>query len=105
MALPQAEAPPWHTAPAPLPRNRSLARFTSQGILAHVLGWLGESLRSSGQPRRRRRLSPSVAKAGPAQAEEIARLRAENAALHRQVEALLALRESERSRTGSAAAV
>lgn len=91
LAAPET-APPWQGEATPLPRHRSVAPIHSQGLLAQILGWLGESLRPAA-PRSRRGLSPSSLSE---QAREIERLKAENAALHRQVEALLALRETER---------
>ena len=70
-------------APAPLPRNLSLTRQRGGGLF----GALGEFLRYAGLlPARQKKKQ-----AKPAANAEMARLRRENAALRRQLEALLAL--------------
>ena len=75
-------------APAPLPRNRSLTQRRGGGlfsIVAEVLRFAGLSSGSQAQPKAAPRRAPAHA--------EMARLRAENAALRRELEALIALRE------------
>lgn len=88
LPLPQSAEP----LVEPLPRNRSLAPLRASGLLARINDWLGQSARGlwdrlGGVPTARP--APRRKKAS-AQELELIRLRAENARLKRQLDALLA---------------